>query len=250
MALRVRLFVSHLLISALVIGTCVGFVGLLWYRPPLAQIEGIFAILFVMACVDVGAGPLCTLVAASPKKTRNELTRDLAIIGGVQLLALGYAMYTTCIARPAFIVYGEGRFVITHANDLRAEELAKAANAEYSKPPLLGPKYVALKFPEDPGEVNKILQATLSGGPAIKEMPRFYQPWPQGAADIREKAKSLASLPAQSPLREAAMKILDANGASAGDALVAPISGKVAQGTVLVRNSDLSILGIIPYLAP
>jgi len=203
-----------------------------------------------MACVDVGAGPLCTLVAASPKKTRAELTRDLAIIASVQLLALGYAVYTTCIARPAFIVYGEGRFVITHANELRSEELAKASSDQYLHAPLLGPAYVALKFPEDPKEMDKILGATFSGGPAIKEMPRFYQPWPQGAADIREKAKSLASLPAQSPLRAAAMKILDANSVAPSEALLTPISGKVAQGTVVVRTSDLAILGIIPYLAP
>src|ERR1700687_2867748 len=105
---RIRLFLSHLALSAAIIGSCVAFIILVWYPPPVAQLEGIFSILIVMAGVDVGAGPLFTLVAASPKKTRAQLTRDLAIIGAVQFLALGYAVYTTCIARPAYIVYSVG----------------------------------------------------------------------------------------------------------------------------------------------
>src|SRR5882724_5011733 len=90
-SLRLRFFLSHLAISATVVGAAITFIAFVWYPPPLAQLEGIFKILLVMAGVDVCAGPLCTLVVASPNKSRRRLARDLAVIGAVQLAALGYA---------------------------------------------------------------------------------------------------------------------------------------------------------------
>jgi hypothetical protein len=249
-SLRIRLFLSHLAISAAVIGTCVAFVLLVWYPPPLAQIEEIASILFVMVGVDVCAGPLCTLVAASPKKTRGHLVRDLAVIAAVQLLALGYGLYTTCIARPAFVVYSVGVFEIEHANELTGEELAKAAGTPFSAVPLLGPVYVEAVFPESTAETMRIANSAIAGGPDIKDMPRYFQPWPSRASDAREKAKPYSSLPEAGALRQQVSHLLKTKGVSTADAIVLPISGKAERGTVVLRKTDLSVLGIIPYLAP
>jgi hypothetical protein len=245
-SLRTRLFLSHLAISAAIIGSCVTLIVLIWYPPPFAHLDGIFAILLLMASVDVGAGPLCTLVAASPKKTKTQLARDLSIIGGVQLIALGYAIYTIGIARPAFVVYGDGRFVISHANELLDEELAKASFPAYSTRPMFGPVFVEALLPEDPKELDRIAGEVFRGGPAIKDMPRYFQPWPRGGTDARDKAKPVSTLPGQGTLRAAVMSLLQERGVAIDDAAVLPISGKTDRGTVVLRRSDLLILGVIP----
>lgn len=249
-SLRLRLFLSHLAISAAVIGACVAFIVFVWYPPPFAQLEGIFSILLVMAGVDVGAGPLCTLVAASPKKSRAHLARDLAVIGTVQLIALGYAVYTTCVARPAFVVYSVGQFEVEHANELKAEELAKATLPAFSSPPLLGPMFVEARFPDDPKETMRIVNSAIMTGVDIKDMPCYFVAWPYANTDAREKAKPAAGLPEQSALREAVVQLLGKRRVALADAIVLPINGKIDRGTVVLRTSDLSILGIIPFLAP
>lgn len=246
---RLRLFLTHLAISSAVIGCCVAFIVFVWYPPPFAQLEGVFSILLVMAGVDVGAGPLCTLVAASPKKTRAHLARDLAVIGSVQLLALGYAVYTTCVARPAFVVYSVGQFELEHANEITPEEFSKAAPA-FSSAPLLGPVFVEARYPEDEGERTRLITKAVLGGPDIKDMPRYFQPWPYSGTDAREKAKPVLKLPEHGALREAVAKLLRSRGVAEADAAVLAINGKIDRGTVVLRSSDLSVLGIIPFLAP
>jgi len=246
---RLRLFLTHLAISAAVIGCCVAFIVFVWYPPPFAQLEGVFSILLVMVGVDVGAGPLCTLVAASPEKTRAHLARDLAVIGTVQLAALGYALYTTYVARPAYVVYSVGQFEVEHANELKAEELAKAP-PPFSAVPLWGPVFVEARFPDDPAETSRIITKAVLTGFDIKDMPQYFQPWPYSGTDAREKAKPVSKLPEHGKLREAVLVLLRSHGVAQADAVVLPINGKFDRGSVVLRSSDLSILGIIPFLAP
>ena len=246
---RVRLFLSHLAISTAIVGAAVAFIVGVWYPPPLAQIEGIFRILLLMAAVDVCAGPLCTLVVASPKKARGHLARDMAVIGTVQLAALGYAFYTTCIARPAFIVYNSGQFDVAHANDLRPEELAKAA-APFASAPMLGPVFVEAHLPADPNEAARIVNSAITTGFDIQDMPRYYRTWPAPDTDARTRAKPVSAVSAKGTLRANVTAMLQRSGVAEDDAIVAPIFGKVDPGTVVLRKSDLAVLGIVPYLAP
>ncbi|HXY06201.1 MAG TPA: hypothetical protein VEI05_06655 [Burkholderiaceae bacterium] len=249
LSFRVRFFLAHLAISAGVIGACVAFVLLIWYPPPFAQLEGILPILLVMAGVDVGAGPLCTLVAASPKKSRGHLARDLTVIATVQLCLLGYALYTTCIARPVYVVYSVGQFEVEHANELKAAELAKA-QPPFSTMPWFGPVFVEARFPDDPQETANIVGSAILGGPDIKDMPRFFESWPYAGTDAQKAARPLAKLPEHGALREAVTRLLEKRGVALADAAVLPITGRIDRGTVVLRTSDLTILGIIPYLAP
>jgi hypothetical protein len=247
-SLRARLFLSHLAVSAAIVAAAVAVIILVWYPPPLAQLEGIFKILLVMAGVDVCAGPLCTLVAASPKKTRGHLARDLAVIGLVQLCALGYAVYTTFIARPAYIVYNTGQFDVEHANDLKPEELAKAAPA-FASVPLLGPVYVVAPLPDDSEEASRIVKSAITTGFDITDMPRYYKPWPPAGADALAKAKPVSSI-GRPALRDAVTALLKKHAVAESDAVVLSIFGKIEPGTVVLRKSDLAVLGIIPVMTP
>ncbi len=243
-SLRLRYFLIHLLISALVIGLFLALILFVWYPEGFASLESIYPILVIMAGVDVGIGPLCTLVAASPNKTRAHLARDLATIGVMQIVALGYAMYTTAIARPAFVVYAFGQFDVEHAAELPAEELAKASVREFSSAPMFGPVFVEARLPDDPAEAGRVINSTTRGDNALKDMPRYFRHWSAGAEDARKKAQPVAELPQDSPMRNAIFLRLQETGLTAADAITLPINSKITRGIVLLRRSDLSVLGI------
>ena len=247
---RLRLALSHLGISAGVILLCASAIIFIWYPPPLAQLEGISSILWIMAAVDAGAGPLCTLVAASPKKSRAELKRDLAVIGSVQLLALLYALLTVFVARPAYIVYNAGQFDVEHANELTREELSQVKNPAYANVPWSGPVYVEARFPDDEKETMRIVNSAVAGGPDIKDMPRYFESWAPVQTQARERAKAITSLSATSRLREKISDLLRNTGTADSEAIVIPINGKSERGTVVLRKADLSIIGIVPLLTP
>jgi hypothetical protein len=244
--LRIRLFLSHLGISAAVIGLSIAFILLVWYPGPLASFEGIYAILVLMAIVDVAAGPLCTLVAASPKKSRGELARDLAIIGAVQLMALGYALYTTGIARPVYVVYNFAHFDVEHPRQIPDAELAKAKGTAYSGIPWFGPRYVEARVPADPAEIQRIIASQIGGGPALKDMPVTYMAWPSEGSDARKRARPVAELWEKGTLRPAAVELLRSRGLTEDDGLVLPLLGQGHVGTIVLRKSDLAVVGILP----
>jgi len=250
MPVRLRIFLIHLSLSALLVGSCVAFVLLIWYPGGLAKLDGIADILFVMVGVDVAAGPLCTLVAAAPGKSRQELRRDLTVIGCIQLLALGYALVTSAIARPAFVVYSFGQFEIERASQLRPELAAKASDPAYAHAPWLGPIYVESRLPPDKATADAIITSTMNGLDALKDMPQYYAAWPGDGSAARKKARTVESLWEKGTLRPAVEAMLRRAGLAEGDGLVLPIIGQVARGTVVARKSDLAILGIIPGQAP
>ncbi len=218
------------------------FVG---YPPPLAQLDNIFSILLVMAGVDIGAGPLCTLVAASPTKPHAHLARDLAIIGGVQLAALGYGLHTAFTARPVYVVYSAGQFDIEHANELSATELAKAAGTPFASLPLFGPAFVEARFPPDKADAARIVLSAVQGGPDIKDMPRYYVAWPAAGTDAAKRAIAVSRLPKAGPLHAAVARILREKHVPANEAITLPINGKFDRGTVILRRSNLAIVGIV-----
>jgi hypothetical protein len=247
---RVRLFLSHLLLSALVIGSCIALIVLVWYPGALAEFDGVYGILLMMAIVDVGAGPLCTLVAAAPNKPRAELARDLSIIGVVQLIALGYAIYTTAIARPVFLVYSFGQLDIEHANQLSEAELAQASDPAFAHAPWFGPKYIQAHLPADRQEAEAIVVSTMKGGLALKDMPKYYHAWPDDPVEIRKKARAVPDLWEKGELRPAAGKILQQQGLAEAEGLVLPVIGQTLRGSAVLRKSDLAVVGIVPGLLP
>ncbi len=246
MPYRLRYFLTHLALSALIVGSAVALVVFVWYPPPFAQIEGIYSILLVMAGVDVGAGPLCTLVAASPRKSRAHLARDLAIIGCVQLGALLYGVHTAFAARPAYVVYSVGQFEIEHANELTATALAKANGTPFATIPLTGPRFVEARFPANKSEVNRIILSAIQGGPDIKDMPRYYVAWPAAGTDAAQRAIPLSRLPKTARPYAAVGNLLQKKGIPVEDAAILPINGRIDRGTVVLRKSTLAIVGIVP----
>ncbi len=116
----------HLLISVFVALLSAAFIFFVLYPYPYYLITGSLSIFLIMMVVDVSCGPLCTFVIASPKKSRRETIMDLTLIGTVQLLALGYGLFTLYAARPVMQVYERDNFRVVTANEVQVDEFPKA----------------------------------------------------------------------------------------------------------------------------
>ncbi len=115
---RAKYFLSHLALSAALVGCAAGLILVLWYPGVLSRIDGVLPIVGMLVLVDVCLGPLLTLVVASPKKPRRELWRDLAVIGAVQGAALVYGVHSAYVGRPVFVVFDVKQFETVSAKEL------------------------------------------------------------------------------------------------------------------------------------
>ena len=192
---RAKYFLSHLALSAALVGCVAGLILVLWYPGVLSRIDGVLPIVGMLVLVDVCLGPLLTLVVASPKKPRRELWRDLAVIGAVQSAALVYGVHAAYVGRPVFVVFDVKQFETVSAKELDytgIESLPEAQRMSIS--PIVGPQWVYAEPPADPEERQKIMAETLSGGPEFKNLPRLFRPWPHDPTVIRAALRAIETL--------------------------------------------------------
>ena len=196
MRFRLRAFVFHLLGSATVLTLSLGTLYLGWYRWPGWYLSGVLAVTAVLAGVDLALGPLLTLVIANPAKPRRELARDISIIIGAQLIALGYGAATLWSGRPVYYTFSADRLEV-----VRAFELVPASDPDgVATDPALAPhwwsapRWVWVPFPDDPKVSQQIIGAVAAGGADIIDMPRYYRPWDAGLAALKAQLKPVGAL--------------------------------------------------------
>src|ERR1700687_4346526 len=97
---RLRAGAVHFLISALiaVVAALFVFVFVFWYPDPYSELPGGRELFLILVAVDVILGPLITLTIFNRAKPWPVLCRDLVCVGLVQLVALGYGMWTVFVA--------------------------------------------------------------------------------------------------------------------------------------------------------
>ena len=171
----------HLCISLVIAALAATLVFALWYPYPYRDLSGGRELFTMLVSIDVILGPLLTLAVFNLKKPRAELVRDLAIIGLVQLLALGYGLWTVYQARPVHMVFEMDRFRVTHAADIDPELLAKAPPSLQALPNT-GPTTLAVR-PLLSDEKFSITMAALNGA-QMAFRPDLWQPYDAARADI------------------------------------------------------------------
>lgn len=250
MSRRFQLAISHLLGSAALVGAFAAWLLLAWYPGPLARMEGLFAILFIVVVVDVCLGPLCTAIIASDHKTRRELMRDVSIIVAVQLSALGYGLYTTFVTRPAYVVFNADRFDIVAASEVVFKFNEHVAGGEFAQAPILGPKWVYAEPPASQQERLEIVFSALNGGPDQKNLAHLYRPWPHAPSAIRARVLPLERIVMTGDEQSTVIAAAARRARLAVEQLAyVPLVGHDATGIVLLRASDLAIVEAL-LLAP
>lgn len=156
---------KHLMLSVLVVLMSAALVFGLWFPSPYEELAGGGTLFGLVVIVDVICGPLLTLVIFNELKPRRELVRDIAVIIALQLLALGYGLYSVMQARPIFLTYEGNRFRVVSAADIDTGDLHKALpifqSLSYSGPRLVGAR---LLDETDPRYQESIFQS-LEGSP-------------------------------------------------------------------------------------
>jgi hypothetical protein len=236
---RQRAFLTHLAISATVVGTVCALIFLVWYPRPYFEIKGAWNVLRVLIGVDLILGPLLTLILFKPGKP--GLLLDVVMIAMIQLTAFLYGTSVIFAERPYFAVFAVDRFQVLAKRDVEAGALAGTA---YTDKPLVGPLLVVATLPEDARELQKLLEETLfEGKPDIDKRPNRWQPYAAARGLVLQRARPLSELAAAQP--EAAAVVARAAAAleaEPADLVYVPAMGTTDPITLIIdRESALPL---------
>ena len=201
---RARAAAVHLLISLALAALVAALVFGLWYPGAYRLLSGGRELFFLVIAVDVVLGPLLTFAVFDLRKGWPRLRRDLAVIGLIQLGALGYGLYTVLLARPVAMVFEVDRFRVLTSEQIRLSELPQA-RPEYRTLPLTGPWLLGTRLPSRGPESNDALLTAIDGID-IGQRPPFWQPYSESIADVLKRSRPVAQLLAHYPERSAELQ--------------------------------------------
>jgi hypothetical protein len=208
MRFRLQAFGLHLGGSATALTLVLGTFWLGWYRWPGWYLASVMYVVGIVVMVDLVLGPTLTLIVANPGKRRAELTRDIAIIVAVQLIALGYGAVTLWGGRPLYYTFSVNRLELVQASDLKPVDIAAG---RHEKPALAPywysrPRWIWAPLPDDPDEARKIAMGSAFGGSDVIQMPRYFRPWEQGLPELRKRLHNVDEFKEFTPVEKRTLK--------------------------------------------
>jgi hypothetical protein len=247
---RFKAALIHLGISAIIgVLVCILIFGI-WYPWPIGVATGGMKLVYLMLGVDVVLGPLLTLIVF--KTGKKTLKFDLTCIAIMQALALAYGLYTSAIARPAFIVLANDVYRVVTANDLDEQQLKEASRPEYRKISWFGPKVVAARNPTDPKQKQELKFAAMLLLD-VHNFPKFYLPVNEEIDNLISKASPIENLLSKMPDAKAkAERVASKANTSLADLVYAPMLGRLGDTELvaLVSKSQKRYIGAIVATAP
>ena len=216
-----------------------------WYAGPLAAVAGVGTILVLLLAVDVSLGPIMTFMVFDRRK--KSLPMDLALIGLVQVLALGYGLHTVEAGRPHYLVFVKDRFEAVSRADLQAEDLQAATSNPLAQRDWFGPRWSAANPPADEKLRQDVLVESAFGGRDLQHFPQWYEPLENQKETVKARALDLKALrnlnPDDQTVLDAALKKAGLSDAEAG---YLPLKGEESDATVLVDRKDGRVLDVLP----
>ncbi len=242
---RARASLWHLGLSLLVAAAAAVLVFGLWYPYPYRDTSGGRELFRLVVAVDVVVGPLITLVIFNPLKPWRVMRRDLAVVGLVQLAALGYGLWTVYAARPVHLVFEYHRFQVVHAIDIPSASLQQAPTALQALP-MTGPTLLSLRPFKNNAEMMESTTQAMAGLPQAA-MPQLWRGYADARAEVLQAAKPLAELRARFAAQNG---LIDAAVAASGrppDTLgFVPMIDRQLYWTVLVDRRSGDVVGFLP----
>ena len=188
MSKRLKFFLGHLAISFFIALIVVGVVFFIWYPSPLVKAVGVTHIFLMMLAIDVIIGPLLGLLVY--KEGKKSLKMDLSIIILIQIIALGYGVYSIAQGRPVWLAYNVDRFELVRNNEILTEQIAQAS-PQYQQPSWLKPQFVGVEFAKDKNIRGDEMFAEILGGISIAQKPERYVPFDKVQKQIQQHAQNL-----------------------------------------------------------
>lgn len=240
---RARAAGLHLLVSATFAAIAAGLVFGLWYPGFYRAVAGGRDLFLLVTSVDVILGPLLTFAVFNRAKGWKHLRRDLAVIGLIQLAALGYGLHTVYIVRPVALAFEVDRFRVVAAADVYEPDLPTAPPA-YRTLPLSGPLLLGTRAPHAGTEHADAVFMGLQGINRA-DRPLFWQPYADSVPEVLAKSRPLSVLLAHYPARVAEFRTKLAE-IKAGEATTRFLP-LVARGDwVIVIDANGAVLGTLP----
>lgn len=244
MHLRLRASGMHLLTSAVAASLAAAVVFGAWYPSPYTSLAGGLTLFLLLVGVDMVLGPLLTFLVASPKKSRSELMRDIAMIVAVQVLAFGYGLMTLAEARPVGLVFEVDRFRVVSAVEVQAEQLGSAPSG-LGKLSWFGPKLIATRKPSAAGELLESMSLGLSGIDLAMQ-PRYWVPYETTHADVLARARPVTQLIHRFPgVEREVEEMARRDGLALEQVKFLPVTSRHREKVILVRIPDAAPLGVI-----
>jgi hypothetical protein len=165
----------------------------------------------------------------------------------LQLAALAYGCNVMFGARPAYNVFVVDRFEVVAANQVDVASLATAGAGEFGRLPLMGPKIVAARQPDDEKRKADIIVQAMNGGPDLANLPELYLPYARVRSDAARAARPLAELIKRQPADAAVIRAFLADAGRVEDGVgFLPMKARNRDMTVLVDRATGDVVGILP----
>lgn len=242
---RTRAAGIHLGISLPIAALAALLVFGLWYPYPYREISGGRELFLIVVAVDVIMGPLITLAVFNHKKPWTELRRDLAMVGVLQLSALGYGLWTVAVARPVHLVFEIDRFRVVHAVDVPEELLGREPQTVRALP-WTGPTLISVRPFRDPGEN---LQATMAalGGLELGARPDLWQAYDPARGQVLGAAKPAVQLRQRFAGRRAQIDaVLRSVGRTPETTAYLPLVGRNFFWTAFIDPQTADVVAFLP----
>lgn len=242
---RLRAAGIHLTASLLIALLAAALVFAVWYPYPYREISGGRELFSLLVSVDVVLGPLLTFAIFNRAKPAKELRRDLSVVVLLQLVALGYGLWTVFVARPVYLVFEIDRFRVVHAIDV-SEELLPRAPEGLTALPVFGQGLLAVRPFASAAESAEATIAALQGVD-LAARPDLWQSYPAAAARVRDAAKPAANLVSRFPQQSKVIdEALAKTGRSTDHLLSLPLASRKYFWTVLLDSQSLEVVGFVP----
>ncbi|WP_288421754.1 TfpX/TfpZ family type IV pilin accessory protein [uncultured Acinetobacter sp.] len=199
LTMRSKFFLYHLLISFLFAFLILMWVFFVWYPQPLVKAVGVIQIFLMMIAIDVILGP--TLSFFVYKEAKKTLKFDLAVIILIQILALGYGLYSIAQGRPAWLVYNVDRFELVRNNEI-IEANIQITQPQFRYPSWFNPQFAAVKVPKNKEERSKSMFEEIFSGISSAQRPELYVDLVQVKPLIRNKVQNLNELEEFNPKQQ------------------------------------------------
>lgn len=235
----------HFSISLAIAALAALLVFAIWYPYPYREISGGRELFLIVVTVDVILGPLITLAVFNRKKSWTELRRDLAVVGLIQLGALGYGLWTVAVARPVHLVFEIDRFRAVHAIEV-PEDLLGHQPERVKAMPWLGPTLLAVRPFRDSQENMNATMAALEGM-QMGTRPDLWEPYEDAKSRVLEAAQPVSDLKRRFADRAGEIdSVLRAAGKSPEGLGYLPMVGRASFWTVFVDLASAEVVTFMP----
>lgn len=221
--IKIKKALLHLAISATFIAMLLCTIFFIWYPSPFLESSGLKEILLIVLAIDLILGPILTLIVYKPNKP--SLKFDISCIVTIQLIALGYGVYTIHQGHPVYVAYTVDRFTTITFKDVPLNQI-KTPSVQSSG--LWKPKFVYVQLPTNPEELEQLTFEVLSGKPDVDARPEYYKPFEQHKESVLKKGIDPQKILADSKSKKLLDQFLKDHGKKAEDYAYLPLSGKNA----------------------